>query len=69
MAGKPEAAINSMIEGRIRKYKGEVVLLDQPYIRDDKKTVAQLVKETAGASIVRFVRFEVGAATPKAAEA
>lgn len=64
MAGKPEAAKSSMIEGRIRKFKGEIVLLDQPYVRDDKKTISQLVKETPGAAITRFARFEVGETTP-----
>jgi elongation factor Ts len=66
MAGKPEAAVNSMIEGRVRKYLGEVVLLNQPYVRDDKKTVAQIIKEVPGANIVRYARFEVGETVPKA---
>jgi elongation factor Ts len=62
MAGKPEAAINAAVEGRMKKYLGEVVLLSQPYIREEKKTVGQLVGETSGAQVTRFERFEIGAA-------
>jgi elongation factor Ts len=69
MAGKPEQVIESMVSGRIRKRLEEMVLLNQPYIREDKKTVGAFVKETPGASIVRFVRFKVGENTPKAQEA
>jgi elongation factor Ts len=68
MVGKPEAAKNAMVEGRVKKYKAEIALLSQPYIRDDKKTVAQLVAETPGAAVTRFARFEVGENAPKAAE-
>lgn len=60
MAGKPEKAIESMVNGRVRKFLEETVLLNQAYVRDPAKTVASLVKETNGASIVRFVRFRVG---------
>jgi elongation factor Ts len=68
MTGKPEAARNAMIEGRLKKFKGEIALLSQPYIRDDKKTIAQLAGDTAGATITRFARFEVGESAPKSAE-
>ncbi len=68
MAGKPEAAKTAMIEGRIKKFKGEIALLSQPYIRDDKKTITQLLSETPGASVTRFARFEVGENAPKPAE-
>ena len=66
MAGKPDAALNGAIQGRVRKFLGEIVLLSQPYIRDDKKTVAQLVKETPGAAVNRFAVFQVGEHAPKA---
>jgi|GEM_PF-262394 translation elongation factor Ts len=69
MAGKPEQARNSAIEGRVRKYLSEIVLMNQPYIRDDKKTVGAIVKEHAGAQIVRFARFEVGENAPKGEDA
>ena len=62
MVGKPEAAIKAAVEGRMRKFLGEVVLLSQPYIREEKKTVGQLIAETKGAEVTRFERFEIGAA-------
>ena len=68
MAGKPEAARAAMVEGRLKKFKGEIALLSQPYIRDDKKTIAQLASDTPGASVTRFARFEVGESAPKSAE-
>lgn len=68
MAGKPEAARAAMVEGRLKKFKGEIALLSQPYIRDDKKTIAQLAGDTPGASVTRFARFEVGESAPKSAE-
>lgn len=64
MVGKPEMAIQSAVDGRMRKFFGEIVLLNQPYIREEKKTVGQIAKEAA-ASISRFIRFEVGEGTPK----
>jgi elongation factor Ts len=61
-AGKPEAVAEKMVEGMIGKWYGEVVLLDQPFAKDDSKKVSQVIAERAGAgaSIVRFVRFKVG---------
>jgi len=63
--GKPEAIIEKMVEGRLTKFFAEVCLLEQPYIRDDKKTIDQLVKEsiaTIGENIQvgRFSRIAVG---------
>ena len=68
MAGKPEGAINAMVNGRIRVFLEESVLLKQSYIRDPAITIADLVKKTAGASVVRFVRFRVGETQADAAE-
>lgn len=45
--GKPEAAIEKMIEGRIRKYYEEVVFTEQPFVMDGKVKVSQLIKDTA----------------------
>ncbi len=61
-AGKPEAVVEKMVEGMIGKWYGEVVLLDQPFAKDDSKKVSQVIDERAGkdASVVRFVRFRVG---------
>ncbi|MBC7807616.1 MAG: translation elongation factor Ts, partial [Akkermansiaceae bacterium] len=55
MAGKPEAAINAMVNGRVRVFLEESVLLKQSYVRDPAITIADLVKKTPGASVVRFV--------------
>ena len=43
--GKPENIVDKMVEGRLGKYYSEIVLLEQPYVKDDKKTVEQLLKE------------------------
>ena len=43
--GKPENVVAKMVEGRLNKYYQEVCLLEQPFIRDDKKTIEQLIKE------------------------
>jgi elongation factor Ts len=57
--GKPEQALPKIIEGRVNSFFKDFVLLEQPSVTDNKKTVAQIAKE-AGIEITRFVRFEVG---------
>ena len=64
-SGKPAAILEKIIEGKLGKFYAEVCLLDQPYIKDDKRTVADLVQEAAaktGENIVvrRFARFRLG---------
>lgn len=44
--GKPENIVDKMVEGRLGKFFAETVLLEQPYVKDDKKTVEQLIKES-----------------------
>lgn len=58
-SGKPEAIIEKMISGRLRKFVAEVSLLDQDFVKDPEIKVSALLKE-AGADVVSFVRFEVG---------
>ncbi len=58
-SGKPEEIIEKMISGRLRKFVAEVSLLEQPFVKDPDVTVGKLL-EDAGASVVQFVRFEVG---------
>jgi elongation factor Ts len=58
--GKPEQALPKIVEGRVNGFFKDVVLLDQAYVRDNKKTVKQVLDE-AGVSLTRFARFEVGA--------
>ena len=48
--GKPAAAMDKIVEGRVRKFYEETVLLDQAWLREPKKTVAQVLKE-AGAGV------------------
>ena len=64
--GKPEHIIDKIVEGKVNAFYKERVLLNQPYVRDDKRTVRQLLEEfqrTSGEKIVvsRMARFEVGA--------
>ena len=57
--GKPEQALPKIVEGRVNSFFKDFVLLEQPSVTDNKKTVAQVATE-AGIEITRFVRFEVG---------
>lgn len=56
--GKPEAALPKIIEGRVNGFIKDVVLLDQPSVTDNKKSVRQVLAD-AGTTVTRFVRFEV----------
>ena len=58
-SGKPEEIIEKMITGRLRKFVAEVSLLEQPFVKDPDVTVGKLLSD-ADASVVQFVRFEVG---------
>ena len=57
--GKPEAALSRIVEGRVNGYFKENVLLEQPFAKEPKKTVAKVLQE-AGADANGFVRFRVG---------
>jgi elongation factor Ts len=59
--GKPEKALPKIVEGRLGGFFKDVVLLEQPSVSDNKKTVKQLLDE-AGVTVTRFARFEVGQA-------
>ena len=59
--GKSEQALPKIVEGRVTGFYKDVVLLDQPSVSDNKKTVKALLDE-AGVTVTRFVRFEVGQA-------
>jgi elongation factor Ts len=58
-SGKPEAIIAKMVEGRIKKFYEDVVLLEQVWVHDGESRVKAVV-EKAGAKISRFVRFHLG---------
>jgi elongation factor Ts len=55
--GKPEQAIPKIVEGRLGGFFKDVVLLEQPYAKDDKQSISQVL---GGASIVRFAQVEIG---------
>jgi elongation factor Ts len=60
-SGKPENIIQKMVEGRVDKFYKEITLLDQPWVRDDSKTIRDLLKAAgAGVSVRRFARFQIG---------
>lgn len=66
--GKPENIIERIVEGRVEKFKDEVVLLRQPYIRNEDITIEQLLMQNVGSIgenivIRRFVRWELGEST------
>jgi elongation factor Ts len=65
MAGKPEAMLAKITEGQVSKWMKEICLLDQPFVKDDSKTIDQLLqaliaKIGENIKIRRFVRFELG---------
>ncbi len=64
-SGKPEVVREKIVEGKLKKLLQEQVLLDQPFVKDDKKSVGELVKEVSGKvgeNIVvrRVLRYELG---------
>ncbi len=65
--GKPEAIVEKMVEGRLRKYLKDITLLGQPFVKDPDIDVGQLVKGHQ-ATVQGFVRFEVGEGIEKRVE-
>jgi len=64
-SGKPEPVIQKMVDGQISKWMKDVCLVDQPWVKDDKKTIGELTQELISKigeniKIRRFVRFELG---------
>lgn len=57
--GKPANIIEKIVEGKMKTWFAENVLVEQPFVKDDSKTVGDLLK-SAGLKLVRFVRFKVG---------
>jgi elongation factor Ts len=64
LQGKPKEVLAKASEGKLRKFLGEITLLGQPFVKDDKQSVEQVLKQ-ANAKVVRFVRYEVGAGIEK----
>jgi elongation factor Ts len=72
-SGKPREIAEKMVEGRIRKWQEEVVLLKQPFVMNPDQTIEQLIAETskqvgAPVSIKGFVRFQLGEGVDKGPE-
>jgi elongation factor Ts len=61
---KPPDIIAKMVEGRLRKYLAEITLMGQPFVKDEDTTVEKLLKK-AGAKVLMFARYEVGAGIEK----
>ncbi|MCX8050264.1 MAG: translation elongation factor Ts, partial [Methylohalobius sp.] len=66
-SGKPEAIVEKMVEGRIRKFFEEVTLVGQPFVKNPEQSVGDLLKQ-AGARVHRFARLEVGEGIEKKIE-
>jgi elongation factor Ts len=63
--GKPEAMLDKIVPGKIKKFVQEATLAEQPFVKDDKKSISQALSDAAAqrgstARLVGFVRFEVG---------
>jgi elongation factor Ts len=63
-SGKPEKIIAQIIEGKLKKYKDEISLLSQPWIKDDEKTIKDLIEDTVAKvgekiEVKRFARYEI----------
>lgn len=63
--GKPEKILDKIVDGKVEKYFSEVVLMEQPYVKDNDKTISDYLKETIGSlgeniQIKRFCRFRLG---------
>lgn len=71
--GKPDTIIPKIVEGSLKKFKDEFVLMNQPYIRDESLTVQALVNQNIAAMgeniiVRRFARWALGETTAEAAE-
>ena len=63
--GKPDAVVEKIVEGRVKKYQQDVCLLLQPYIKDQDRTVGDLITDTVAKlgeniTIKRFARYRLG---------
>ena len=66
-SGKPENIIEKMVAGRIRKYKAEITLVGQPYVRNPEQTVGELLSSKS-AHVTSFTRYELGEGIEKKEE-
>jgi len=71
--GKPEKMVDKIVDGQLSKWKKEICLLDQPWVKDDKKTIAALQQELVAKigeniRVRRFTRYELGEGLEKKAD-
>ncbi|MCC5879412.1 MAG: elongation factor Ts [Idiomarina sp.] len=66
-SGKPKEIAEKMVEGRMKKFTGEISLTGQPFVKDPSMTVGELLKAN-NADVLDFVRFEVGEGIEKKSE-
>ena len=64
-SGKPEHLVSKIVDGKLEAFYKQVALLSQPWIREDKKTIGDLIKEASSklgenVQVRRFVRFQMG---------
>jgi elongation factor Ts len=64
-SGKPDAIVQKMVDGKVEAYYKDIVLLSQPYVREPKKTIGDLIKETSAKvgeniQVRRFTRYQMG---------
>ena len=65
--GKPAPVIEKIVEGRVRKFYGEIVLTEQPFVKDPDQTISKLLEAAAAklggpVSVAGFLRFKLGEA-------
>jgi elongation factor Ts len=58
--GKPEQAIDKIVEGRLNGFYKDHVLLEQGYVKEPKKTIAKMLEERGGGTVRRFARVKIG---------
>ena len=58
--GKPENIRGKIVDGKLKKFAQERSLVEQPFVKDETKTVGDLLKAVAGARVARFARFRIG---------
>jgi elongation factor Ts len=63
-SGKPEKIVAQIIEGKLKKYKEEISLLSQPWIKDDERTIKNLIEDTVAKvgekiEVKKFARYEI----------
>jgi len=64
-SGKPDDVIEKIVTGKLESFYKDHVLLDQPFVKDDSKTIQQLLDETSArvgekVAVRRFVRYKLG---------